>query len=216
MGKYQVGVIHGYPAVLHGVAHLLPKYCSTWLSGTGEDGVELARRKEPQCVVLGWDFPGGNQGSLQGLDVLRVLRSELRLPPQVIIYSSYVTPSISALALSGGAFDVVLFGDPGDVLIDAVSRARGGMGPRDESPLRTLRSVFELDGRLEFLGGYLTAKEHQVLKHVALGLSNLEISGELGIARETAKEHVRAIFRKLKVRDRTAAATWAIREGVVE
>lgn len=212
MGRYHVGVIHGYPAVLHGIAHLLPTYCDVWLSGTGKEGLTLARRKEPQAVVLGLDFQLGNQG----MDVLRALRSELRLPPQVIIYTGYVTPGICALALSRGAFDVVLFSDSGDVLVDAIGRTRKGMGPRDDSPLRNLRSVLGLDGRLEFSGGYLTAKEHQVLKHVALGLSNLEISGELGITRETAKEHVGAIFRKLKVRNRTAAATWAIREGVVE
>ena len=212
MGKYHVGIIHGYPSVLHGVAHLLPTYCDTWLSGTCEEGITLARRKEPQCVVLGWDFPCGNSG----LDVLKVLRGELRLPPQVIVFTGGVTPSVCALALNAGAFDVVLFGDPVDVLIDTVGRVRDGMGPRDESPLRSLRSVLGLDGVLEFSGGYLTAREHQVLKYVALGLSNLEISGELGIARETAKEHVGAIFRKLKVRNRTAAATWAIREGVVD
>lgn len=212
MGRYQVGVIHGCPAVLAGVGSLLPKSCSVWLSGIGEDGLMLARRKEPQCVVLGWDFQVGNQG----IDVLKALRGELRLPPQVVIYTGSATPSMCALALSAGAFDVVLLSDPGEVLGDAVGRARKGMGPRDDSPLRTLRSVLGLDGVLEFSGGYLTRKEHQVLKHVALGLSNLEISSELGIARETAKEHVRSILSKLKVRDRTAAATWAIREGVVE
>lgn len=54
-----------------------------------------------------------------------------------------------------------------------------------------------------------------MLTHVGYGLSNEEISQALGIGVETVKEHVRNILRKLEVNDRTQAAVWAVRSGVV-
>jgi DNA-binding NarL/FixJ family response regulator len=55
----------------------------------------------------------------------------------------------------------------------------------------------------------------QVLRHVALGLSNKEIAKSLTISVETVKEHVQNILRKLSVSDRTQAAVWAVRRGLV-
>ena len=61
----------------------------------------------------------------------------------------------------------------------------------------------------------LTNLEMQVLRHVALGLSNREIGHSLGISIETVKEHVQNILRKVDVTDRTQAAVWAVRKGLV-
>ena len=61
----------------------------------------------------------------------------------------------------------------------------------------------------------LTNRETQVLKHVALGLSNKEIGLSLLISVETVKEHVQNILRKLSVSDRTQAAVWAVRHELV-
>jgi DNA-binding CsgD family transcriptional regulator len=61
----------------------------------------------------------------------------------------------------------------------------------------------------------LTNRELQVLRHVALGLSNREIGRSLDISVETVKEHVQNILRKIDVTDRTQAAVWAVRRGLV-
>ena len=60
----------------------------------------------------------------------------------------------------------------------------------------------------------LTQREMQVLRHVALGLSNKEIAQSLTISVETVKEHVQNILRELAVNDRTQAAVWAVRRGL--
>ncbi|MFN9444747.1 MAG: response regulator transcription factor, partial [Pirellulaceae bacterium] len=62
----------------------------------------------------------------------------------------------------------------------------------------------------------LTNRERQVLRHIALGLSNKEIGMSLNISVETVKEHVQNILRKLNAPDRTAAAVWAVKTGVIE
>jgi DNA-binding NarL/FixJ family response regulator len=61
----------------------------------------------------------------------------------------------------------------------------------------------------------LTLRESQVLRHVALGLSNKEIGRSLTISVETVKEHVQNLLRKIRVADRTQAAVWAVKRDLV-
>ncbi len=61
----------------------------------------------------------------------------------------------------------------------------------------------------------LTQREEQVIRFLVQGMSNKEIAAELQISAETVKEHVRHIFRKTEVHDRTEAAVWAVRKGLV-
>ena len=61
----------------------------------------------------------------------------------------------------------------------------------------------------------LTAREAQVLRHLALGLSNKEIAFSLKLSVDTIKEHVQNILRKLEVNDRAQAAVWAVRNKLV-
>ena len=57
----------------------------------------------------------------------------------------------------------------------------------------------------------LTNREIQVLRHLALGLSNREIGRSLDISVETVKEHVQNVLRKIDANDRTQAAVWAVK-----
>ena len=61
----------------------------------------------------------------------------------------------------------------------------------------------------------LTQRESQVLRHLASGLTNKEIAAALNISYETVKEHVQHVLRKIGVSDRTQAAVWAVRKGLV-
>ncbi|MCE9552882.1 MAG: LuxR C-terminal-related transcriptional regulator [Planctomycetes bacterium] len=61
----------------------------------------------------------------------------------------------------------------------------------------------------------LTNRESQVLRHIAMGLSNKEIALALKIRMDTVKEHVQNVLRKLGVADRTQAAVWAVRRKLV-
>lgn len=54
-----------------------------------------------------------------------------------------------------------------------------------------------------------------MLRHIAYGLSNEEIAQSMSISIETVKEHVQNILRKLRMKDRTQAAVWAVRKGAV-
>ena len=62
---------------------------------------------------------------------------------------------------------------------------------------------------------YLTAREISVVELIAQGMRNKEIGAQLGIAADTVEAHLRNIFEKLRVHDRTAAVTVAIRRGMI-
>ena len=61
----------------------------------------------------------------------------------------------------------------------------------------------------------MTQRESEVLRQLALGLTNKEIAQALSISYETVKEHVQHILRKVGVSDRTQVAVWAVRKGLV-
>ena len=71
--------------------------------------------------------------------------------------------------------------------------------------------LFDLSGRTALV----TGGGRGIGRHLALGLTNRDIGQSLEISVETVKEHVQNILRKLKVTDRTQAAVWAVKQGLV-
>jgi DNA-binding NarL/FixJ family response regulator len=65
-------------------------------------------------------------------------------------------------------------------------------------------------------GTRLSPRELQVATNIALGLSNREIGFSMGISVETVKEHVQNVLRKIPATDRTAAAVWVIKQGLMD
>ena len=149
-----------------------------------------------------------------GLTALERIRKESPQTP-VVMLSTYDNPTYIARSVALGASDYVLKGSSRQELLTAIRRAASGESPSKESVLQRVKKAMErrdepLDNDIP-----LTNREMQVLRHVALGLSNREIGQSLGISVETVKEHVQNVLRKIKVTDRTQAAVWAVRKGLV-
>jgi len=131
------------------------------------------------------------------------------------VLSTYDNPTYVARASSLGAVDYVLKGAPRKELLASIARACKGDEPGDSSVMRRIQATMakkreESDEHIP-----LTPRELQVLRHVALGLSNREIGTALGISIETVKEHVQNLLRKIECTDRTQAAVWAVRNELV-
>ena len=90
-----------------------------------------------------------------------------------------------------------------------------GESPSRTGELKKIASTMKVKQAIDDDDVPLTQRETQVLRHVALGLSNKEIGKSLEISVETVKEHVQNILRKIAVNDRTQAAVWAVRKGLV-
>jgi DNA-binding NarL/FixJ family response regulator len=173
----------------------------------GEEAVRMAHRHRPQVILLDVRMSGGD-----GLVALGRLREELPGSP-VIMFSSYDNPTYVARAEALGAAGYLIKSASADEITAAIRLAATGEslwsreGLRRTSHARTTPRGGDLDASL-------TRREGEVLKQLALGLSNKEIAQSLEISYETVKEHVQHILRKLGVADRTQAAVWAVRKGL--
>ena len=154
---------------------------------------------------------------LKGEDALKKLAElkERRPDLNVVAFSAEHTPTHIARAAALKCRDYVSKRCGCQELFAAVEAAATGQpAPADslmvetQSKMRRPRQSFDHDVPL-------TNREMQVLRHISMGLSNREIGKSLGISVETVKEHVQNILRKLDVNDRTQAAVWAVKRGLV-
>lgn len=175
----------------------------------GEEAVVLARKFRPQVVLLDIRMPQAD-----GLTTLEKLRSEMP-ETKVVMLSTYDNPTYVARAVALGASDYVLKGSSRQELISAVTAAANGEAPSKVGELRRVAGAMATRQASADEDVPLTNRETQVLRHMALGLSNKEIGRSLTISIETVKEHVQNILRKIAVSDRTQAAVWAVRRGLV-
>jgi len=149
-----------------------------------------------------------------GLTTLgRIKLDKPKLP--ILILSTYDNPTYVARAVALGAADYVLKGSPRESILGTIQAAAAGESPSRYGELKKIAATMKVRQTMDDEDVPLTQRETQVLRHVALGLSNKEIGKSLEISVETVKEHVQNILRKISVSDRTQAAVWAVRKGLV-
>jgi DNA-binding NarL/FixJ family response regulator len=179
------------------------------VANDGEQAVAQTLQHKPDVVVMDIRMP-----NVDGLTALETIRD--KMPEMaVVMYTAYENPTYIARAVALGANDFILKTESAEALVDAIHRAAKGEEAPEESAMRNIKRVMKKRHDRGNDGIPLTNRELQVLRHVALGLSNREIGSSLGISIETVKEHVQNILRKLDVSDRTQAAVWAVRRSVV-
>ncbi len=177
-------------------------------AATAKQAIEETQKHHPDVVLM--DIRMGENDGLAALEKLRKKTPDV----PVVMLSMYDNPTYVARSVALGAVDYVLKGSPREELISAIERAAKGEGPAEGSMMERVKDAMARRGdRDDDIP--LTNRELQVLRHVALGLSNREIGRSLGISIETVKEHVQNILRKLDVSDRTQAAVWAVKKGLV-
>ncbi|HHS97015.1 MAG TPA: response regulator transcription factor [Chloroflexi bacterium] len=179
-------------------------------AASGEEAVRLVAETVPDVVLMDLVMPG-----MDGVEATRRIR---RASPrtQVVVLTSYhedvhIFPAVKAGALSYLLKDV----GPGELAeaVRAAARGEAVVHPRVASRLiRELRG--EGDTPVNPFAE-LTDRELEVLRLIAEGLSNAEIAERLVISEKTVKGHVSNILSKLHLADRTQAAVFAWREGIV-
>jgi DNA-binding NarL/FixJ family response regulator len=178
-------------------------------AANGRDAVRLAEQIKPDVVLLDIRMPDGD-----GLAALEKMRAKAPTC-KVVMLSTYDNPTYVARAVALGASDFLLKGAPRDTIVETIVAAAAGESPSRGGELRRVAGAMKVRQVVDDDEVPLTQRETQVLRHVALGLSNKEIGRSLEISVETVKEHVQNILRKIAVSDRTQAAVWAVRKGLV-
>jgi DNA-binding NarL/FixJ family response regulator len=178
-------------------------------AASGKECIEQVEKVKPDVILLDVRMPDGD-----GLSTLEKLRA--KIPDAVVVMlSAYDNPTYIARAVALGASDFVLKGSSRDDIIATIIAAGRGESPSNSGELRRIAGVMKIRQAIDDEDVPLTPRETQVLRHIALGLSNKEIGRSLEISVETVKEHVQSVLRKIAVSDRTKAAVWAVRKGLV-
>lgn len=178
-------------------------------ASSGNEAVDKTLELKPDVVLMDIRMMEGD-----GLSALERIREQCPGMP-VVMLSTFDNPTYIARSLAHGARDYVLKGSPREELIEAIQRAVRGDAPAQGSVTNSVREAMEKRAKPDSAEIPLTKREMQVLRHVALGLSNREIGKSLHISVDTVKEHVQNIFKKLGISDRTQAAVWALKNSLV-
>ena len=178
-------------------------------AASGDEAVKLTRKLKPDVVLLDIRMPGKD-----GLEALERIRADMPAV-RVVMLSTFDNPTYVARAVAAGAHDYMLKGCTRAELIHSIAGAAAGQLPMKAGELRRVATTMANRVATPDPDIPLTQRETQVLRHMALGLSNKEIAQSLTISVETVKVHVQNILRKIAVGDRTQAAVWAVRRGLV-
>ena len=185
-------------------------------AGNGGEAVELTRTLDPDVVLMDIQMPVMN-----GLEATREIaalgRSETS---RVLILTTFELDEYVYEALRAGASGFLLKRTPAADLVAGIRVVAAGEALLAPSVTRRLIDQFARrpapDKSDVLVLDALTDREREVLALVARGLSNAEIAEELVLTEGTVKTHVKHIFEKLNLRDRTQAAILAYDIGLVE
>lgn len=178
-------------------------------ASTGDEAVRLVEQHKLDVVLL--DVRMADSDGLNALG--RIKLSKPKLP--VLMLSGYDNPTYVARALALGASGYLLKSMAGDELLSAIRRVAEGGDAWNRDELRRVTGALATPRVAGDIEVPLTQRETEVLGQLAFGLTNKEIAQVLGISYETVKEHVQHVLQKIGVSDRTQAAVWAVRKGLV-
>ncbi len=183
--------------VLEGLSALLAAESDLNVVATATDGERLLdalRRFRPDVAVLDLQMP-----YMDGLTCLQHLRAE-GLPVRVLVLSAFGDAHSLRSAVEGGADGFALKTDPPQLTVTAIRQVAAGQMVFPQAARRWLTPSPPSDSNL------LSEREQAVLALVAEGKSNAQIAQTLGLSENTVKFHLRNLFSKLGVANRTAAA----------
>lgn len=157
----------------------------------GERALDAVRRFKPEVAVLNVHMP-----YLDGLACLRQIRAE-KLPVRVILLTGLSTENVLRAAMECGADGLALKADPPQTFFAAIRHVAAGQMVFPQAARRWLSAQPDPHE--------LTERETEVWARVAAGRSNAQIAGELNLSESTVKFHLRNLFAKLGVANRSEA-----------
>jgi len=175
----------------------------------GVEAVTQTLKRKPDVVLMDIRMP--ERDGLNALGRIKIENPEM----PVIIYSGFDNPTYIARAVALGANGYLMKGGSAKDLVAAIKVAATGENTWTRTELRRVTGALATPRPGISLEVPLTQREIQVVRHICDGMTNKQIGDELEISYETVKEHVQHILRKIGVTDRTQAAVWALRTGVV-
>ncbi len=216
MTSLRILIVDDHAVVRRGVRSLLESQPGWEVSGeatTGREAVDLARRLQPDVIVMDLSLP-----ELNGLDATRqILKESPR--SEILVLTMHHSEELARDALQAGARGYVLKSDADQSLIAAVESLR-----QHKPFLTSAVTEFVLDEYTRRAdthddgGGHtaVTAREREIIQLLAEGRSNKEAASTLGISVKTIEAHRANIMRKLHLRSVSDLVRYAIRNKIVQ
>jgi DNA-binding NarL/FixJ family response regulator len=207
----RVLVVDDHPLVRQGLTGVLAGVSDIEVVDSVADGAGAADAAEAgRADVVLMDL------SMPVMDGIEATREVLARCPatRVVVLTSFAEQSRVLAALEAGAVGYLLKDTEPDDLVQAVREAAAGHAPI--SPRAALALLPSREAPRVSSGANLSPREREVLALVAVGLPNKTIARRLRISEKTVKAHLTRIFSTLGVFDRTSAALWAQRNGLLD
>ena len=203
-GKISVIIADDHPIVRMGLRALIeaqPDMVLLAESTGGAAAVEAFTTHRPDVMLVDLRMPG-----MSGRDVITAVR-KLVPDARIIVLTSFDGDEDVFRAVQAGARGYLLKAAPPDDVIKAIRAVHAG--GRLIAPDVAARLADRVNSPS------LTSREVAVLELVAKGLSNKEIAAALSLAEDTVKNHLKHVFAKLEVSDRTEAVLLAVQRGII-
>jgi DNA-binding NarL/FixJ family response regulator len=203
-GKIRVFCVDDHPVVRDGIEaiiNLQPDMILAGAAATGGEALERYFELRPDVALVDLQLP-----DMSGFDLIKKIRDKAP-NARIIVLSSHEGDVDIQRALESGAQGYVAKGIVRGELLETIRSVHAG---KRRLPAAVAQKLAE-----HMADETISPRELEVLSLMAAGKRNKEIAGELSIAEDTVKMHVRNILSKLQVNDRTEAVTSALRRGII-
>jgi DNA-binding NarL/FixJ family response regulator len=216
-GLIRILLVDDHTLMREGLRQLLELQPDLKVVGEAADGFDAMRKirqLRPDIVLMDISMP-----LIDGIAVTRQVSQELPQTAVIILTMHRQNPHVLR-AIKNGARGYLLKSATSQELIHAIRTVYSG-GALIEPDLTgtlldELRRLANLQGAERYPSlNALTEKEVEIIRYVALGLSNREIAAKLAYSEKTVKNYLSVIFQKLGIRDRTQAAIFGLRQGLL-
>jgi DNA-binding NarL/FixJ family response regulator len=197
-------IVDDHPMLREGVAAVIgaePDMEVVGEASSAEEGIALFLSLHPDITLMDIQMPG-----MSGVEAIEHIRGEVP-EARILVLTTYAGDAQALRALRAGAAGYLLKSSLRRELIDAIRAVHEGR--------RAVAPAVAQEIALHAAGESLSEREMAILQQVADGMANKEIARALGISDDTVKSHLKSIYSKLAVDDRTHAVTVARRRGII-
>jgi DNA-binding NarL/FixJ family response regulator len=203
--KIRVFSVDDHPLLREGIAAIInnePDMVMVAHAATGRDAIHQFREHRPDVTLMDLRLP-----DIGGIDAMIAIHNDFP-DARIVMLTTFEGDVEMQRALVAGARGYILKSMPPRELVEVIRQVHAG---KKRIPPEVAARIAE-----HVSDEALTAREKDVLKHVAGGNRNRDIAERLFISEDTVKVHVKHIMEKLGANDRTEAVTIALRRGIIE
>ena len=209
----RVLIVDDHPVMRQGIRALLEHEADILVVGeakNGDEGVAQAALLRPDVILMDLQLPGKS-----GLDAIREIHLE-NPGIRILVFSNFSEDKTIMEAVKSGAIGYLLKIDAAEKVIQAVRDAYHGSSTLSSQVSHGLLSYIHQHKTAPLPETRLTRREDEILKMMASGLTNEEMSVRTYISEGTVRTHVSHILQKLNLENRAQAVIYAVRSGLVD